>query len=261
MKIAIHGANGRMGQCITRLASTEGATVVGASDSPSSPNLGRDVGEVAGIGALGVEITADTAASLLGADVVIDFSNAAALPKLLQLATRAGVAVMSGTTPLEPGSERLLSAAGEVIPVLWAPNTSVGVQVLAELVTLAAQKLGLGYDIEIVETHHRAKIDSPSGTAERLRKAVMEARNDLRPVYGREGNVGPRKSDEVAVLALRGGDVLGDHTVHFMGGGERLEFTHRVTNRDVLGRGALRAARFLVGKPAGRYSLVDVLRA
>jgi 4-hydroxy-tetrahydrodipicolinate reductase len=133
------------------------------------------------------------------------------------------------------------------------------VQVLAELVALAVQKLGLGFDVEIVETHHRAKIDAPSGTAERLRLAVEEARGELRRVAGREGNVGPRKADEIGVLALRGGDVIGDHTIHLLGPGERLELTHRATNRDLFARGALRAARFLHGKPPGRYTMADLL--
>ena len=260
MKIAVHGASGRMGRAVIRLAAAEGARVVGAVVSPRSQELGRDAGEVAGAGVAGVEVTADTSAGLLGADVVIDFSTASALPHLLQLAARAKVAVVSGTTRLDATCERLLDQAAKVVPVLWAPNTSVGVQVLAELVSLAAQKLGLSFDVEIVEAHHRAKVDAPSGTAERLRRAVDEARQGLRPVYGREGDVGPRRDDEIAVLAVRGGDVIGDHTVHFLGQGERLELTHRATNRDLFARGALRAARFVQGRPPGRYTMVDVIR-
>src|SRR5262249_18352988 len=154
----------------------------------------------------------------------------------------------------------LLDEAARVVPVLWAPNTSVGVQVLAELVTQAAHKLGLAFDVEIVEAHHRAKVDAPSGTADRLRRAVAEARQGLRPVPGGGGNGGPRRADEIGVLALRGGDVIGDHTVHFLGPGERLELTHRATNRDLFARGALQAARFVTGKPPGRYAMADVLR-
>jgi 4-hydroxy-tetrahydrodipicolinate reductase len=260
VKIVVHGAAGRMGQSVIRLAAAEGASLVGAVVSPRSEAHGRDAGEVAGAGTLGVELTADTASALLGADVVIDFSTAAVLPHLLQLAARARVAVVSGTTRLDAAAERHLDEAARVVPVLWAPNTSVGVQVLAELVALAAQQLGLGFDVEIVEAHHRAKVDAPSGTAERLRRAVAEARRDLRPVYGREGNAGPRAADEIGVLALRGGDVIGDHTVHFLGQGERLELTHRATSRDLFARGALAAARFVRGKPPGRYAMVDVIR-
>jgi 4-hydroxy-tetrahydrodipicolinate reductase len=259
MKIAVHGAAGRMGQSIIRLAAAEGATLVGAAVSARSAFLGRDAGEVAGAGVAGVELTADTASALLGAEVVIDFSTAAALPHLLQLAGRARVPVVSGTTRLDAACERLLDEVARLVPVVWAPNTSVGVQVLAELVTLATRKLGLGFDVEIVEAHHRAKVDSPSGTAERLRRAVAEAREEIRPVYGREGLVGPRKREEVGVLAIRGGDVIGDHTVHFLGQGERIELTHRATTRDLFARGALQAARFIVGKPPGRYTMADVL--
>ncbi len=259
MKVALHGATGRMGQSIVRLAESEGARLVGAVASPSSKVLGRDVGEVAGAGNLGVEVTADASSALLGADVVIDFSTPLALCHLVQRVLRAKIALVSGTTRLDAAAERLLDEAAKIVPVLWAPNTSVGVQVLAELVTLAARKLGMSYDVEIVEAHHKAKVDAPSGTAERLRKAVEEARRDLRPVYGREGNAGPRKAEEIAVLAMRGGDVIGDHSVHFLGQGERIELTHRATHRDLFARGALRAARFLVGQKPGRYSMVDVL--
>jgi 4-hydroxy-tetrahydrodipicolinate reductase len=269
VKIAVHGAGGRMGQSVIRLAAAEGASLVGAIVSPHSKVLGRDAGEVAGIGVAGVELTADTASGLLGASVVVDFSTAAALPNLLRLAARAKVAVVSGTTRLDAACDRLLEEIAREVPVLWAPNTSVGVQVLAELCALAAHKLGLGFDVEIVEAHHRAKVDAPSGTAERLRLAVEDGRTQalangdgspLRPVYGREGNAGPRGDGEIGVLALRGGDVIGDHTVHFLGQGERIELTHRATSRDLFARGALRAARFLCGRPAGRYTMVDVIR-
>lgn len=261
MRIAIHGASGRMGQCVARLASAEGAEVVGAIVSPQSKAIGRDAGELAGAGHAGVEITGDVASGLLGADVVIDFSTAAALPHLLQLATRAQVAVVSGTTRLDAACERALAEAARVVPVLWAPNTSLGVQVLAEIVTLAVQKLGPGFDVEIVEAHHKAKVDAPSGTAQRLRAAVEEARRELSPIYGREGNAGPRRPSEIGVLALRGGDVIGDHTVHLLGPGERLELTHRATSRDLFARGALRAARFVVGRAPGRYAMADVIRS
>ena len=261
MRLAIHGVTGRMGQAVTRIAASEGVSIVGAIASSGSAGLGRDAGEIAGAGAVGTIVTADAASGLLGADVVIDFSKAAALPHLLKLAMHQRVAVVSGTTRLDATGERLLDEAAKIVPVLWAANTSLGVQVLAELVTLAVQKLGLGFDVEIVETHHRAKIDAPSGTAERLRLAVEEARGELHRVAGREGNVGPRKPDEIGVLALRGGDVIGDHTIHLLGHGERLELTHRATNRDLFARGALRAARFLHGKPAGRYTMADLLKA
>lgn len=261
MKIAVHGATGRMGQCVLRLAASEGATVVGATISPHSAHEGRDAGEIAGIGVLGVALSPDTASGLLGADVVIDFSTAAAVPNLLHAAMRAKVAVVSGTTRLDATCERLLNEAARSIPVLWSPNTSIGVHVLAAVAAYAARHLGPGFDVEIVETHHRAKVDAPSGTATRLADAVREAREGLEPVFGREGNVGPRGAGEIGIFAVRGGDVIGDHTVHLLGPGERIELTHRATSRDLFARGALRAARFLAGKPPGRYSMADVLSA
>ncbi len=248
-----------MGQSVVRIATQEGETIVGAIASSNSSHLGKDVGDVAGAGTAGVAIGADIGSGLLGADVVIDFSRPEGLSRVLAAARRAGVAVVSGTTRLDAAVEKQLDDAALVIPVLWAPNTSLGVQVLAQLVAEAVRRLGPGFDIEVVETHHRAKVDSPSGTAVRLADAAREARNALRPVYGREGNVGPRADDEIGVFAVRGGDVIGDHTVHLMGLGERIELTHRATNRDLFARGAIRAARFLVGKPPGRYTMADVL--
>ncbi|MDI3285992.1 4-hydroxy-tetrahydrodipicolinate reductase [Polyangium sp. 15x6] len=259
MKLAVAGATGRMGQSIVRLAAQEGFSIVGAIASPQSPHLGRDVGDVAGAGTLGVAISDDVSAGLLGADVVIDFSRPEALNRVLTAARRQKIAVVSGTTRLDVDTEKKLDEASATIPVLWAPNTSLGVQVLAEIVAEAARRLGPGFDVEIVETHHKAKVDSPSGTATRLADAVRDARKGLRTVTGREGNVGPRAADEIGVFAMRGGDVIGDHTVHLLGPGERLELTHRATNRDLFARGALRAARYLFGKPAGRYSMADVL--
>ncbi|HVY46953.1 MAG TPA: 4-hydroxy-tetrahydrodipicolinate reductase [Minicystis sp.] len=259
MKIAIFGASGRMGRAVARLAADERATLVGAVVSKRSPALGKDVGELAGVGNLGVVASDDVGAGLLGADVVIDFSTSAAVPYLIQAAMRAKVAVVSGTTRLDATGERLLDEASKVVPVLWSPNTSVGVHVLAELVTQAMKRLGPGFDVEIVETHHRAKIDAPSGTALRLAEAARAARDDLRAVHGREGNVGPRLDDEVGLHAVRGGDVIGDHAVHLLGPGERLELTHRATSRDLFARGALRAARFVCGKPPGRYTMADVV--
>lgn len=248
-----------MGQSVLRVAVAEGLQVVGAVVSRGSPLLGRDAGEVAGAGNVGVALSDDTAAGLLGADVVIDFSRADAVPRLLQLAARARVAVVSGTTRLDAHAERMLDEASKEIPVLWSPNTSLGVHVLAQLAAQAARLLGPDFDVEIVEAHHRAKVDAPSGTAVRLVEAVRSAREGLRPAHGREGNAGPRRAEEIGVHAVRGGDVIGDHTVHFLGPGERLELTHRATNRELFARGAVRAAVALHGSPPGRYSMADVI--
>jgi 4-hydroxy-tetrahydrodipicolinate reductase len=260
VKLALHGASGRMGLAITRLVQgVPEVEIVGAACSSTDPTLGRDLGELAGLGSLGVVTSPDVASALLGADVVIDFSTASAVAALAQLAARRGIAIVSGTSNLDAASKRALDKASEVVPVLWAGNMSLGVQVLAEAVELALRRLGLGYDVEIVELHHRKKIDAPSGTASRLVEAVKSVRPDVRELRGRDGEVGARTQDEMAVFGVRGGDVIGDHTVYLLGDGERLELTHRASNRDLFAHGALRAARFLVGKKPGRYTIADVL--
>lgn len=260
MKLALHGASGRMGLSITRLAQTKPEIeIVGAACASSDPRLGRDLGELAGVGPLGVVTSPDVSSSLLGAEVVIDFSTASAVAQLAQLAARQGVAIVCGTTNLDAVAKRALDKASELVPVLVAGNMSLGIQVLAEAVEFALRKLGVGYDVEIVELHHRKKIDSPSGTASRLLEAVKKVRPDVRELRGRDGEVGARTDDEVAVFGVRGGDVIGDHTVYLLGDGERLELTHRASNRDLFAHGALRAAVFLAGKKPGRYVIADVL--
>jgi 4-hydroxy-tetrahydrodipicolinate reductase len=249
-----------MGLAIARLSQAAGdVQIVGGICSDLDPGVGRDIGELAGIGPLGVVATADAASGLLGADVVIDFSVASAVPSLLALAARQKVAVVSGTTNLDENAKKALDRAAGSVPVLWAPNMSLGVQVLAELVEQAVRRLGLGFDVEIAEIHHRKKIDSPSGTAKRLADAARAARPALREIHGRSGDVGARTNDEMAVYGLRGGDVVGDHTVFLFGQGERIELTHRASNRDLFAQGALVAARFVNGKPAQRYTIADVL--
>jgi len=249
-----------MGLAITRLAhGLPEVEIVGAASSSTDPSLGRDLGELAGLGSLGVVTSPDVASSLLGADVVIDFSTASAVTALALLAARQGIAIVSGTTNLDAASKRALDKASETVPVLWAGNMSLGVQVLAELVEQAVRRLGLGYDVEIVELHHRRKIDAPSGTASRLVDAVKKVRPSLCELHGRDGEVGARTEDEVGVFGVRGGDVIGDHTVYLLGDGERLELTHRASNRDLFAHGALRAAQFLAGQKPGRYSIADAL--
>jgi 4-hydroxy-tetrahydrodipicolinate reductase len=260
MKIALHGATGRMGLAITRLAHAAGdIQIVGAAAAPTDPHQGRDLGELAGLGSIGVAVTGDVASALLGAQIVIDFSVASAVKPLLSLAERNGIAVVTGTTNLDAAARAALDRAAGKVPVLSAANMSLGVQVLAELVEHALRRLGADFDAEIVEIHHRKKVDSPSGTAKRLADAVRAARPGTVELHGRDGEVGARTNDEVAVLGVRGGDVIGDHTVFLLGSGERIELTHRASNRDLFAHGALRAARFLVGKKPGRYTIADVL--
>jgi len=251
-----------MGKEIVRLvheSRERGDQIVGAIAAADAPEQGSDVGEVAGVGHLGVSVTADHAVGLLGADVAIDFSGAGAVSQLARAVKRAKVALVSGTTGLDSSGMAALREASEVAPVLWAANMSLGVEVLAQMAKNAVAALGDDYDIEIVETHHRQKVDAPSGTALRLAEAVREARPDLVLRHGREGTAGPRKKGELMVVALRGGDVIGDHTIYLMGPSERIEITHRATQRDLFARGALRAARWIIGKKPGRYSLRDIL--
>ena len=203
MKVAIHGATGRMGLALVRLARAAGDEVVGGACASGDPAIGRDLGELAGIGPLGVVAMPDTASALLGAEVVIDFSTASAVPALLAAAARQGVAVMSGTTGLDAGGEAAIERAAATVPVLWAPNTSLGVQVLAELVEQAVRRLGAAFDVEILELHHRRKIDAPSGTALRLARAAKAGRPELEELHARDGNVGARTNEELGVVAVR----------------------------------------------------------
>ncbi|HEY1694896.1 MAG TPA: 4-hydroxy-tetrahydrodipicolinate reductase [Polyangiaceae bacterium] len=257
MRLAVVGASGRMGRAVIRIAHEQGVEVacaIGATD------VGRDAGELAGVGATGVCVVDGLAAlEHARADVVVDFSSPAGTLALAPVAAASGVAVVSGTTGLEADARDALDRASARIPVLWEPNMSIGVHVLAELVERAASALA-AWDVEIVETHHRAKVDAPSGTALRLAGAVKSARAGSRLVHGREGKPGVRAAEEIGIHAVRGGDVVGDHVVHLLGGGERLELAHRATSRDVFAHGALRAARWIAGRAAGRYTLGDVLR-
>jgi 4-hydroxy-tetrahydrodipicolinate reductase len=261
MKIALHGATGRMGQALVRLIhQASDLELVGAVCAPNDPALGQDVGNVAGVGSVGITASADVGSALLGAEVIIDFSALAALPMLLAHATRHKIPLVVCTTGLDAQQQETLKKTAAVIPLLWAANTSLGIQVLAELAEQAVRRLGPGYDVEIVEIHHRKKVDSPSGTAKRLADAVKAARPESREIYGRDGIVGARTDEEVAVFGVRGGDVVGDHTVYLLGPGERIELTHRATSRELLANGALRAARFLAKQPAGKlYAIADVL--
>lgn len=256
VRVAVLGANGRMGRAVVRLAHAAGMKVVcavGAGDA------GRDAGELAGIGAIGVKVVIDAnALASSGAQVVIDFSAPAALAAAAPICAGAGIAIVSGTTGLDDAAKRALDEASTKCAVLWEPNMSVGVHVLASLVEKAMAALGSSFDVEVVEVHHRAKVDAPSGTAIRLGDVVKKSTGG-RYVHGREGRPGARASDEIGMHAVRGGDVVGDHTVFFFGDGERIELTHRASSRDLFAHGAVRAAGWLAGKPTGRYQLADIL--
>lgn len=260
-RVAVLGANGRMGRAVVRIAHEAGLKVVAAI---GAQDVGKDAGELAGIGPIGVSVTADvTSLASSGADVLIDFSAPAVLASACDACVKGKIAIASGTTGLDDAGKAALDSAAKSVPVLWEPNMSVGIHVLSALLAKAVATLGPDYDVEIVETHHRMKVDAPSGTALRLAevvKATKEASGEkTRFVTGREGKPGARKADEVGVLALRGGDVIGDHTAFLFGDGERIELTHRASSRELFARGAVRAGRWLVGRPAGRYHLADVL--
>jgi 4-hydroxy-tetrahydrodipicolinate reductase len=261
-RIAVIGAAGRMGRAIVRaLAEGQGSTLSAAVERPGSAELGSDAGTLAGIAPLGVILQAGLPAAG-EADVWIDFSAPAASVANVRAATAAGARIVVGTTGLSAADKEVVAAAARTIPVVLAPNMSVGVTVLLKLVADAARALGPGYDIEIVEAHHRAKRDAPSGTALRLAEAVAEATNrDLAKTgrYERHGDVGPRTAEEIGIQTIRGGDVVGDHTVFFLGLGERVEITHKASSRDTFARGALRAGEWLAGKAPGLYDMRDVL--
>jgi 4-hydroxy-tetrahydrodipicolinate reductase len=261
-RIAVLGAAGRMGRAIVRtLADTPGARLAAAVERPGSPDLGADAGALAGLPLLGVAVQADLPAAG-AADVWIDFSAPAATVEHVRAAAAAGAAIVVGTTGLSTADKEVVAGAARAVPVVLAPNMSVGVTVLLKLVADAARALGPGYDIEVVEAHHKAKRDAPSGTALRLAEAAAEGSGrDLAKTarYERHGDIGPRTAEEIGIQTIRGGDVVGDHTVFFLGLGERIEITHRASSRDTFARGAVRAAEWLAGRPPGLYDMRNVL--
>ena len=262
-RVLVHGAGGRMGRAVLALLATDQRMKLAAAvDHRGAPTLGRDAGELAGAAPCGVVITADLAAALVASDVVVDFSAVGAVPALALAAAASRTPTVVCTTGLDDAAMVALDALAVVAPVVIAANTSVGVTVLLHLAARAAELLGDDYDIEILEMHHRHKVDAPSGTALRLAEAVAGARGlDLATAgrHGRSGQVGARTRDEIGIFALRGGDVIGEHTVVFAGAGERIELSHRAHARDLFARGALRAARWVVSQPPGKYEMADVL--
>jgi 4-hydroxy-tetrahydrodipicolinate reductase len=262
-RIAIHGIAGRMGRAIvSALETDDDADVVSGIERPGGPYEGADLGAMMTGSPNGIWITSDLAVGLAHANVVIDFSTSDATVKLLEAAAKQKVAVVIGTTGLDDRAFAALAAVQAVAPVVIAPNMSVGVNVLFHLAARAAEILGPSFDAEIVEMHHRNKVDAPSGTAVRLGEVVARAKA-LDPktaiVHGRSGQVGRRPEHEIGVMTLRGGSVIGDHTLVLAGPLERVEITHRAESRDIFAQGAIRAAKWAVGKRPGRYDMADVL--
>jgi 4-hydroxy-tetrahydrodipicolinate reductase len=266
IRVIVAGAAGRMGsQLIRAVRDAEGVELVGATERPGAAAIGLDAGLAAGLGMLEVQVqdSLDRAIEKAGGkvDVVIDFTTAEASLAHALVAAEHRIALVVGSTGFSNEAREAVTAAASNIPVVMAPNMSIGVNLLVKIAAEVAEDLGPDYEVEILEMHHRHKIDAPSGTAVRLAEVIAEklgrpARDIL---YARHGSIGERPHDQIGVQALRGGDVVGEHTVYFIGEGERIELTHRAWSRDQFATGAVRAARWVVGKPAGLYSMRDVL--
>jgi 4-hydroxy-tetrahydrodipicolinate reductase len=258
LKIAIAGAGGRMGRMLIEavLASND-CQLHGALDVAGSPSIGSDAGLFLGR-RTGVAITADLRAGLLGADVLIDFTRPEGTLAHLAICRELGLRGVIGTTGFTPEQKAAIAAHAQQVATVFAANMSVGVNVMIKLLAQAAQALGEGYDVEVIEAHHQHKVDAPSGTALALGEAVARARGvDLASVgvFARPGHTGERRPGSIGFAAVRGGDIIGEHTVMFAGTGERVEITHKSSSRANYADGSLRAARFLAGLPAGRPGL------
>jgi len=262
-RAAVVGALGKTGRHISE-ACLESADIelVAAVEREGHPDLGRDLGELLGRARAGVALSADLAAAAEAASVLIEFSVPEVTLRVAEAARAARAALVTGTTGLDESAQRALESASELAPVVAAPNMSVGVNVLLSLLEQASRLLGEAYDLEIFEMHHKAKVDSPSGTALRMAEVVAETRGvDLDEVasHGRTGAVGPRPAGEIGIHAARGGDVVGEHTAIFAGPAERVEIIHRAHGREVFAAGAVRAAIWTSGRGPGLYDMRDVL--
>ena len=263
LRIGIVGCAGRMGRTLIKaVAEHEACALAGGSEAPESPLLGQDLGLLAGLETQGQTVVADPIEVFAAAHAVIDFTTPAASVRHAELAAQGQVAYVVGTTGLTPEEQGAIERAARHTPVVQAANMSLGINVLLDLVERAAAMLDEDYDIEVLEMHHRWKVDAPSGTALALGRAAAAGRNaalDEVAQRGRDGMTGPRKRGDIGFAALRGGDVTGDHSVIFAAEGERIELTHKAASREIYARGALKAALWARGKPSGLYSMKDVL--
>jgi 4-hydroxy-tetrahydrodipicolinate reductase len=257
------GAGGRMGQrLLTAIQETRGISLAGALERYDHPQVGRDVGEVAGLGKWKIPITTDLRALLPAADVVIDFTNAEASLQNLAAVAEFGKAAVIGSTGFSPGQIEEVRSLAEKIPCVLSPNMAVGVNVMFKVVGDLAKILGSDYDVEVIEAHHRLKKDAPSGTAMKIGQVIAGALGrDLEKdgVFARKGIIGERKHNEIGMQTIRAGDIVGEHTVIFAGAGERLEFIHRAHSRDNFARGAMRDALWVVKQKPGLYDMLDML--
>jgi 4-hydroxy-tetrahydrodipicolinate reductase len=262
LNVVIAGSSGRMGHALLEAAANDPELkLLAALDRTDCPQLGKDAGELFGA-PCGIRISADPKAVLQAGNVLVDFTRPEASMDYLEACRKAGAGMVIGTTGFTPAQKEAIAAAAQEIPIVFAPNMSVGVTLLINLVQSAAKVLAEGYDIEIIEAHHRHKVDAPSGTALRLGEVAAAALGrDLAQcaVYGREGVTGERNPSTIGFATVRGGDVVGDHTVLFAGIGERVELTHKASSRVTFALGALRAAKFLAGKKSGLFDMQDVL--
>jgi len=262
MKIAIAGATGRMGRMlIETVLNTPDAQLVGALEHTASPHLGEDAGAFLGK-VTGVKITADIEQALTGAQYLIDFTRPEGTMAHLAIAQKTATKMIIGTTGLSAEQIANLKNASEKLAIVFAPNMSVGVNATFKLLEIAAKMLNQGYDIEIIEAHHRHKVDAPSGTALKMGEVIADALGenlDDVAVYAREGHTGERKEGSIGFATIRGGDIVGDHTVLFAGDGERIEISHKSSSRQSYAQGSLRAARFLQTQTSGMYDMQDVL--
>lgn len=261
--VAVLGVTGRMGRCLVRaIHAADDLVLSGALASPSSPALGRDAGDTAESGPAGVAVTADRATALAGADVAVDFTLAGASVDNVRAAAAAGVPVVVGTTGLNDRQHAEIRRISHELAVLVAPNMSLGVNLLFSLVGHASAALGEDYDIEVLEAHHRNKVDAPSGTALRIAEIAAGARGvtlaDV-AIHSRVGTGGPRPRGAIGFAVVRAGDVVGEHSVLYAGIGETLEIRHRASDRMTFAWGAVAAARWIVGRPPGLYGMADVL--
>lgn len=261
VRIAIPGAAGRMGQELVRTCqSTAGVETGAVSEHTDSPAIGRDSGEIAGIDPVGVLIQGSLDPQNF--DVLVDFTRPQPAMMHLQLCLQQNKAMVIGTTGFSAEEKEAISAAAKEIPVVFAPNMSVGVNLCFKLLATAAEVLGDSVDIEIIEAHHRHKVDAPSGTALGMGEVIAEALGrdlDDCAVYGREGNTGERERTTIGFSTIRAGDIVGEHTVMFASEGERIEITHKASSRATFANGAIRAAKWLAEQPPGLYSMQDVL--
>jgi 4-hydroxy-tetrahydrodipicolinate reductase len=262
-RMGVVGSGGRMGRMlVAEIVACPGCTLAGGCARPGSGHVNQDIGELAGIGRLGIAVGDNAEKVIRDSDVVIDFTAPAATATHAALAARLRKAMVVGTTGLSADEAETVRRAAREIPIVWAPNMSLGINLLLGLVEEVARRLGPDWDVEIMEMHHRGKVDAPSGTALALGRAVADGRGAvLEEVQqrARDGITGPRRTGGIGFASLRGGDAIGDHHVVFAGAGERLELTHRATSRVVYAKGAVQAARWVVGRPPGLYGLKEVL--